>query len=252
VTIHSDDLANPAVVVALNATTPTGSASLSVPAGLTFPPTVIQSTAACSSKLGVPVANTGKCDVKVTNVALSGANAADYSLTGLSGLPLTIAPGGQLGAGDLAAMFAPLAIGRTRTASVDVTFVNDPITLATATDSVPLCGESVNRGVRVLVTSGGIPVPSVKSIILQKAIAPEQDSPIFLISKAKNVPLSSVVGVAPCPSFQFHTEYGGATNPIQLKEGTYRLKVKISGQKTKIVRFNVETCTFSPLITVAF
>ena len=252
VTINSDDPGNPAVVVPLNGDTPTGNASLSVPAGLTFPPTVIQQTAACNSTLGVPVANTGKCDVKVTNVALSGANVADYSLTGLSGLPLTIAPGGQLGTGDLNAVFAPLAIGRTRTASVDVTFENDPITHATAVKSVPLCGESVDRGVRVLVTQGGVPVPVVRRIKLQKAIAPGQEAPIFLKNKQKNIPLTSVVGAPPCASFQFHTEYGGASDPTQLKAGTYRLKVKIAGFKTKTVRFNVGTCSFTPLIVVDF
>jgi hypothetical protein len=65
------------------------------------------------------------------------------------------------------------------------------------------------------------------------------------------VPLTTITGVAPCASYQFHAEFGGPSNP-QLKEGTYRVVVKLKGFKAKTVRFNVETCTFSPMIVVAF
>jgi hypothetical protein len=236
----------------LTGTTPTGSASISVPSGLTFPPTVIQGDAACNSQLGVPVANTGACPVKVTNVAISGANASDYSLTGLTGLPTTVAPGDQLGSGGLNAVFAPLAVNRTSTASVDVTFENDPITHATATDSIPVCGEATHRGVRILVLQGGVPVPVVKWIKLQRALAPDQAQPIQTHQKLKNVPLNTVTASGPCPGFQYHAEFGGASNPVQLKAGTYRLKVKIQGQKAKVVKFNITTCSFTPLLTVNF
>ncbi|HYL58372.1 MAG TPA: hypothetical protein VEU51_05835, partial [Candidatus Acidoferrales bacterium] len=251
-TITTDDPVHPIVIIPLTGNTQTGSSSIQVPAGLTLPPTVVQTTAACSATLGVPITNNGACGVKITSVALSGANAVDYALTGVPALPVTIPSGHQLGEGDVNTVFAPLTINRTSNASVDVTFENDPITHATATDHIPLCGEGDNRGVRVLVTSGGVPVPLVKSIKLQKAIAPEQDSSIFRHARFKNVPLTTIVGVAPCPSYQFHAEFGGPSNPIQLKEGTYRLVVKVAGFKTKIVRFAVDTCNFTPLITVAF
>lgn len=251
-TITSDDPINPVVIIPLTGNTQTGSSSLSVPVGLTLPPTVVQTTAACSSTLGVPIANNSACGVKITNVALSGANAVDYSLTGVPTLPITIPAGHQLGEGDVNTVFAPLTINRTSVASVDVTFENDPITHALATDHIPLCGEADNRGVRVLVTQGGVPVPVVRSIKLQKAIAPEQDSSIFLHARLKNVPLTTITGVAPCASYQFHAEFGGPSNPIQLKEGTYRLVVKIPGFKQKIVRFAVDTCNFTPMIVVAF
>jgi HYDIN/CFA65/VesB-like, Ig-like domain len=251
-TINSDDPSNPVLVVPLTGTTPTGSASLTVPAGLTFPPTVIQGDAACSSTLGVPVANTGNCPVKVTNVAISGADATDYSVAGLTGLPATIAPGDQLGSGDLNAVFAPLAVNRTSTASVDVTFENDPITHATATDSIPVCGEATHRGVRVLVLEGGVPVPVVKKIKLQVAVSPDQPAHIVGLKRLKNVPLTTVAPSGPCPGFQYHAEFGGESNPVQLKAGTYRLKVKIKGHKRKVIKFNVTTCSFTPLLTVDF
>jgi hypothetical protein len=250
-TITSDDPINPVLIIPLTGNTQTGSSSLSVPVGLTLPPTVAQTNAACSSTLGVPIKNNGACSVKITNVALSGANQADYSLTGVPTLPTTIPADHQLGEGGLNTVFAPLAPIRTSVASVDVTFENDPITHALATDHIPLCGEGDNRGVRVLVTQGGVPVPVVKSIKLQKATAPEQNSSIFLNTRLKNVPLTTITGVAPCASYQFHAEFGGPSNP-QLKEGTYRVVVKLKGFKAKTVRFNVETCTFSPMIVVAF
>lgn len=252
-TITTDDpVSIPDVVIPLTGNTQSGSSSIEVPAGLTLPPTVVQTTAACSATLGVPIANNGACGVKITNVALSGANAADYALTGVPALPVTIPSGHQLGEGDVNTVFAPLTTNRTSVASVDVTFEDDPITHATATDHIPLCGEGDNRGVRVLVTQGGVPVPLVKSIKLQKAIAPEQDSSIFRHARLKNVPLTTIAGVAPCASYQFHAEFGGPSNPIQLKEGTYRVVVKIKGFKQKIVRFAVDTCNFTPMIVVPF
>jgi hypothetical protein len=39
---------------------------------------------------------------------------------------------------------------------VNATFVNDPITGVTTTDTVPFCGEAVQRCLRVLVTEGGV------------------------------------------------------------------------------------------------
>jgi hypothetical protein len=256
-TINIDDPNNPTVVVPLTATTPLGSASLTIPAGLTFPPTVIQQNAACSSQLGVPVTNSGTYPVQVNSVGITQASVPpDYSLTGVPGLPVTLAAGGQLGSGDLDLVFAPFTVARTSTGTVDVTFVNDPITLATTTDHVPFCGEAVQRGIRVLVTLGGVPVANVKRIDLQTAFGPEQpQGDWFPLRHVKNALLQTVTGVAPCPTFSFHAEFGGASNPVQLKDGTYRLKVRIKvGKKTKkkVVRFNLDTCSFTPNFVVAF
>ncbi len=256
-TIATDDPNNPTVVVPLTATTPLGSASLTIPAGLTFPPTVIQQNAACSSQLGVPITNSGTCPVQVNSVGITQASVPpDYSLTGLPGLPVTLAAGGQLGAGDLDLVFAPFTVARISTGTVDVTFVDDPITGATTTDHVPFCGEAVQRGIRVLVTLGGVPVANVKRIDLQTAFGPEQpQGDWFPLRHVKNALLQTVTGVAPCPTFSFHAEFGGASNPVQLKDGTYRLKVTIKvGKKTKkkVVRFNLDTCSFTPNLVVAF
>lgn len=135
---------------------------------------------------------------------------------------------------------------------MDVTFETDPILHTTTTESIPLCGEAVQRGARVLVTVGGSPAPLVNRITLEVALASEQHGPgtFSVVAKAKNVTPTTITPSGVCPGFTFHTEYGGASNPIQLKEGTYRVVVKIKGHKRQIARFAVDACSFTPLIVI--
>ncbi len=259
-TITTDDPVNPVVVVPLTGNTALGSASLTFPAGITFPPTVIQASAACSSTLGVPIANAGTCPVQIDSIGLTQTSVSppglDYSLTGVPTLPLSVPAGGQLGSGDLDLVFAPFALAQFSTGTVDVTYVNDPITGATTTTHVPFCGEGVHRGLRVLVTLGGVPVTTtVKRILLQEAFGPEQQFGIFTIKTIKNATLQTVTGTPPCPTFSYHGDFGDLGNPFQLKDGTYRIKVQLKvGKKLKrrVVRVNMDECTFTPAVVVAF
>jgi hypothetical protein len=256
-TITSDDPVNPVVTVQLSGSTPMGSASLSFPAaGLTFPPTVVQQEAACPEQMTVPITNAGSCPVQINSVTLTQSSSpGDYSLSGLPGLPLSLPGGGELGAGDLDLVFEPFTVARESTGTVNVTFVNDPITGATTTDQVPFCGEAVDRGLRVLVTEGGIPVTKVKKIELQNAYGPSQSGGIKTIKTVKNALLQTVTGTAPCPSFQFNVEFGGVTRPAPLKDGTYRIKVQLEvGKKleTRVVRVVLDRCSFTPNVVVAF
>jgi hypothetical protein len=257
--VVTDDPVNPIDFLPLTATTPTGPTELTFPASLTLPPTVIQTRATCSSRLGVPVLNGGSCPVVIDSVALNNltSSPADYSLTGLPSQPINLAPGEQIGAGDLDLVFAPFTLNRQTTGTVDVTFENDPITHTTTTTSVPFCGEGVHRGLRVLVTSGGVPVTgNVKRIFLQFAFGPEQpNGDHFTRQTIKNATLQTVAGVGACPTIQFHAEWGGESNPLQLKDGTYRVKVELKeGKKllTKIVRVVIDECTFDQNIVVPF
>ena len=133
-------------------------------------------------------------------------------------------------------------------------FVNDPITHSLTTVSVPFCGEAVRRGMRVLVTQGGVPVSTVKRILLQYAFGPEQpDGDFHTIRTIKHASLQTVTGTAPCPSFQFNQEFGGASDTFQLKDGTYRVKVFLAHvKKPKVVRVNMDECTFTQSVVVAF
>ena len=236
-TVTTDDPINPVVLVPLTGNTELGSATVTVPAGIVFPPTVIQQNAACPAQIGVPITNDGACPVKVTNVGITQTSSPlDYSLTGLPGLPSTLAAGGQLGSGGLDLIFEPFTVARESTGTVDVTFEDDPILhTTTTTDNIPFCGEAVHRGLRVLVRLGGVPVSGVKEIQLQSAFGPEQPNGNFVVKRTiKHAALQTVTGVFPCPSFDFHAEFGGESNPIQLKDGTYRLKVLLKvGNKTK-------------------
>jgi len=218
---------------------------------------VIQQNAACPAQVGVPITNAGTCPVAVTAVGITQTSSPeDYSLTGLPGLPVTLAAGGQLGAGGLDLVFEPFTVARESAGTVDVTFVDDPILLTTTTDHIPFCGEAVHRGLRVLVTLGGVPVSAVKEIELQSAFGPEQPSGNFFTKRTiKHAALQMVAGAAPCPSFSFHAEFGGESDTLQLKDGTYRLKVQLKvgkKTKTKIVRVKMDTCTFTPNVIVAF
>ena len=255
--VVTDDPNNLNVLVPLTGTTQLGSASITVPPGITFPPTVIQQNAACPAQIGIPITNNGSCPVAVTAVGITQTSSPlDYSLTGLPGLPSTIVAGGQLGSGGLDLVFEPFTVARESTGTVDVTFVNDPILLTTTTDHIPFCGEATHRGLRVLVTSGGAEVSAVKEIELQSAFGPEQPQGNFFVKRTiKHAALQTVSGSFPCPSFDFHAEFGGESEPLQLKDGTYRLKVVLKvgkKTKTKIVRVKMDTCTFTPNVVVAF
>jgi hypothetical protein len=161
----------------------------------------------------------------------------DYTLTGLPGDPtlppplVVLEPGQQLGSGDLDVVFAPFTIARTSTGTVDVNFVNDPITLATTTVSVPFCGEAVQRGLRVLVTEGGTPVSKVKSIQLQEAFGPEQQFGIFTLRTIKNAPLTTILGAGACPTFSSTRNLAARAKPSSSRMASIE-----SGSSSRLAR----------------
>ncbi len=251
--VSSDDPTNPTVNISVTANTPSG--AIGVAPDQAFPPTVIQSTGACSSARPFPISNTGACTVKVTNVSLSGPNPGDYAFSGLPTLPTVLGPGDVLGSGGFSLLFKPTAIDRNRLATISVTYETDPTTGATATINRALAGEGVNTGVRLLVTQGGVPVPVVDKIYL-KRIKKRQIKPNLVVNDTvTNVPLQSVTPTPPGVPFQFHREWGGVSNPVQLLPTDYQLQVtlKVAGKKvTKTVAFSVGTCDFNPNIVVNF
>jgi hypothetical protein len=254
ITIPTDDPSTPSVIVQASAQATAG--SLGLDPDLFFTPTVIHSVGACHSSRALVVSNKGTCHLTITNVAISGANAGDFSLAGLPALPVTLEAGHLVGEGNLMAIFSPTAIARERTAAVTVTFVSDPTTGATSTQTSQLCGEGVRTGGRVLVTQGGLPLPQVHEIELKRlhgglfGFAKEVD-------EVKNAPLQTVTptpGTA-CAPFQFHREYGALSSPDQLVPGVYRLKVEaiIGGkEEEKKTWFEVDTCGFNGTIVVDF
>lgn len=252
-TITSDDPTTPSLAVSATAQSEAGALGLSP--NLTFDPTVIQSIGNCHSARPFVISNTGTCNLTITNVALGGANAGDYALSGLPAFPITLQPGHTVGSGDLNVVFAPGALARERTADITVTFVSNPATGSTSTQTRLMCGEGVRTGARVLVTQGGVPMPQVHEIELKRywGVLGFKNE----VDEAKNVPLQTVTATpgSACASFQFHREYGALTNDGQLRPGVYRLKVeaKIAGHEvSKKVWFSVDTCGFNGTIVVDF
>jgi hypothetical protein len=252
--IASDDPTTPTANA--QATAQGGAGSLGLSPNQLFPPTVVQSLGRCRSLNPFVVSNTGTCNLTITNMAIGGINASDFSLSGVPAFPITLQPGHQVGAGDLNAIFAPTAVARERTANIAVTFVSDPTTGATSVQTRELCGEGVRTGARVLVTRGGVPVPQVHEISLRRSWGR-----VFGLAKkveeVEDVPLQTVAptpGTA-CAPLQFHHEYGAGANSKQLVPGLYRLKVelKIAGhEESKTIWFNVDTCGFNGTIVIDF
>ncbi len=250
--IDTDDPDMPVITRTVTASTPVP--MIDVPPDVGFPPTVIQSVGACTTGLPFPVSNTGTCNLRITDFAISD-NPGEFSLSGLPSFPIILEPGHIAGDGALDTVFAPDTVARERAGEVTVTYVSDPITNATTSITRALCGEGSRTGARVLVMAGGIPLPEVKSIKLQRLGANRNGNRLDTVDQAHNLPLQTVVPVAPCGGFQYHREYGTAGNPIQLAPGSYQVTVmaRVNGRNLKkTVGFDVGTCDFNPTIVVDF
>jgi hypothetical protein len=200
-------------------------------------------------QIGDVVSNDGGCPVVVDKVQPTG----DYSLLGLPSLPTAVSPNnGQLGAGDLGAVFKSITIERADQGTIVVTYETDPITHATATATTNVCIEGVTRGLRLLVTAGGVPLASVDKIQLHRL---ESNRKSISIDNVNNAPLQTVTQAAPCSSFQFQREWGRVSNPIQLTAGNYQITVSATVNNKKvnrIISFSLGTCDFDQSIVLAF
>jgi hypothetical protein len=215
---------------------------------------VIQSVGACSTALPFPVSNTGTCNLKITNFAITD-HPDEYALQSLPSNPIILEPGHIAGEGDLDILFTPAVLDRDRTGAVSVTYETDPFTHASATVTSALCGEGVRTGARVLVKAGGIPLASVERIHLQRINANRNGNLLDTVDVVRNAPLQTVTPALPCGPFQFHREYGTVSNPIQLLPGSFQVTVTaiVNGRRVKkTVGFDVNTCTFNPTIVVDF
>lgn len=253
-TITSDDPDENPVVLTLTGATPLAQIDVNPDQG--FLPEVIQSIGSCSSLLPFPILNKGTCPITITNVRVGpGADSADFGLSALPSLPINLQPGHTVGDGALETIFAPTVIDRDRLGFLSVTYVTDPFLMHTATEVRTLCGEGVRTGARVLVTAGGVPVPFVEKMQIQR-ITSNRNRPILdTVDTARDLPLVNVIPTSPCAPFQYHREYGTVSNPIQLLPGSYRVTATavINGKRKSLtVGFDVSTCDFNPTIVVNF
>ncbi|MGH9798270.1 MAG: choice-of-anchor D domain-containing protein, partial [Candidatus Polarisedimenticolia bacterium] len=250
--IHTDDPDTPDRPVVVTGNTPVP--SIDVPDDLGFPPTVVNTIGACSTPLPFPVSNTGTCNLAITELAIT-QNPEEYALAGRPSYPILLEPGHIAGEGDLQTVFAPDVLDRDEQGQLRVTWVSDPITGATTSVTRALCGEGVNTGARVLVRAGGVPVPMVEALKIQRINANRNRNQLDTADNARDLPLVAVIPAPPCGPFQYHREYGTVSNPIQLLPGSYQVTatVRIGGHRsTKVVGFDVSTCDFNPTIIVDF
>jgi hypothetical protein len=254
--IFTDDPDTPMKKLLVTANTP--SPSIDVPPDLGFPPTVIQSVGACNTPEPFPVSNTGQCPLTITNLAIT-TGATEYSLAGLPSFPIILETGHIAGEGDLAAVFAPTVLGPATTRSdlgtLSVTYESDPVAHTTTTVNRTLCGEGVRTGARVLVEAGGVALPTVEALKLQRINANRNGNLLDTTDNARNLPLITVTPTAPCAPFQYHREYSTVDNPIQLLPGSYQVTATaiVNGKRRrKSVGFDVSTCDFNPTVVINF
>jgi hypothetical protein len=251
----SNDPDEPTISIPLTGNTP--SPLLTVGPDLTFPPTVIQSVGACSSALPFLVTNTGTCPVTVNSIAIGGTDAANYSLLGDPGAPITIDPGEQVGEGALMSVFRPDAIDRDRVGTLAVNWLSDPIAATTTTTNRNQCGEGVLTGARVLVRIGGVPAPLVEKLQLQRLTANRNRKIVDTVDNKLNLPLQTWTpepGTS-CQAFSYHREFGTVGNPVMLAPGSYTVTATavVNGRRrNKTVAFDVNTCGFNPTVIVDF
>ncbi|MEI7635189.1 MAG: choice-of-anchor D domain-containing protein [bacterium] len=239
---------------------PDMSNSLALPVKLAFQPTVIQRNGPCGRELDLSIGNIHpQCMLTINSITITGPDAALFKIvesTLPSAFPVSLAPGEKLGDGRLIVKFSPTEIVTKRflTAQINVTFVSDPAAKppATITRVIPMAGEAVQTGMRVLVTLGGMPVSKVMS--LQVSGGGPRITNIVLT----NVPLKNVNGPAGFENelgFQYHAEYGGLSRPNQALSGNYRVIARIKDGRRMLMRtvnLSVNTCTFNPTLKIDF
>jgi hypothetical protein len=239
----------------LSASTP--APLLSVGPDLAFPATVTQSVGACQSALPVLITNTGMCPATVNAITIGGPEAANYSLAGAPATPITIAPGEQVGEGALKAVFRPDAVDRDRVATLSVNWLTDPIANTSVNVTRNMCGEGTLTGVRVLARSGGVAIPMLERLQIQRLTANRNKKIVDTVANVRNLPLRTWTPQAgtSCLPFTYHWEVGTVENPTMLAPGSYVVTVTavIGGKRrTQTVAFDVNTCGFNPTVIVEF
>jgi hypothetical protein len=235
---------------------------LSVTRRLAFPPTVISSNGPCGSELHLAITNVlQNCSIPVTGLTITGPDAGAFRIVGAGigdpagTLPAALLPGEELGDGALKVRFEPtqLVAKRFMTAQVNVTYITDAAADPPVEETlvVPMAGEPTQTGMRILITSLGVPVTDVARIQVRSATGPQT----FYrpLQKLKNV--AGPAGFEDVLGFQYHTEFGGISSPNQRLTGNYRVTATIRvGRmlKTRYVNFSVDTCTFNDTLKINF
>ncbi|MBL8859758.1 MAG: S8 family serine peptidase [Planctomycetes bacterium] len=253
--ITSNDPDENPLDVVWTATTPP--VSLDVQDVAAFDPTVLVSIdAACEMSKPLNITNTGACPIYIKDVSITppGAHFSDFVLVNRPAVPIMLNPGESLGDGILAVHFRPNQVERAIVGTLKVRYQSDNPAIGNDTTIMrTFCGEGVKTGARVVIRHNGVAVPLVDRITLYKV---ESMGPPLLLTSVEsviNLPLVNVPATPPCPAFEFHREWGGISNPIQLVPGNYLIEARatINGQQQlHKLEFTVGVCDFLPDLVI--
>ncbi len=234
-TVNSDDPLNPALLVGLSGTGLVPAISTS-PSSLSFPPTVLttQVPGWTGTTSNVNVVNTGQAELIVDGIA----TASPFSAPGAASPPNRYAPTAGF---TIPVTFGPMATGKfTDTLSITDNGNGE----APVSASVPLCGEGVTRGIRVLVVNGsGTPYASVSKLHLSS----HGTSPGINI-ETKNLPLTPVA--TSCVAGE-QEQYENQNLPAAQGGSSYYTLTASVGGKAANLTFSLDTTEFKTItITV--
>jgi hypothetical protein len=238
-TVGSSDPSNPIVTVAL-----TGKglvpAILATPASLTFPPTVITSQAPgyTGTQLATTVTNTGQSELIVDTLGTTG---APFSAPGPTSPPSRFAPNDSFSEN---VTFAPTSVGKFTTGKFLNISDNDPE--GGANLAVPLCGEGVGRGIRVLaVNAAGTPYASLSALKLQSH-GTSQNVNVNL----KNLTLQPVTtSCTPGQQMQYQNQALPAAGTPNQRASYYTLSISAGGKSTTVT-FTLGVSEFKTMTVV--
>ena len=224
-TVDTDDPANPTLQASL-----TGRGLLSgigvLPDPIIFGPTVFDPMcgADCGATTNAVVTNTGEAELIVDGVAFS-----DPQYTG----PLAVNPPARVAPN--ASFTEPVTFHPVTVAdrSVDAVLSLQHVVAGSSivvSKTVPLCGESVGRGIRVLaVNRQGVPYTQVDRLTLQSFGLHDKVN-----VDERNLPLTTIAPPVSCQQlrFQYENQQLPTAESVGRKSAYYTLKVTVNGKST--------------------
>jgi hypothetical protein len=234
-TIGTSDPANPTRSVALTGVGLIPAIQTSA-ASLVYPPTVIQSQAPGYAGMvkSLTITNVGQSELIVDTMATTG---APFFAPGASNPPARFATSDAF---NEPVTFAPTSVGKF--AGTFRVSDNDPE--GGASKMVPLCGEAVLRGIRVLaVDLNGVPFAQIAKLHLQSHGTAQNVN-----INAQNLPLVPVTtSCDPNAQMQYQNQPLPAAGTVNQRSSYYTLSVTAGGKSTTVT-FTLDVAEFKTLV----
>jgi HYDIN/CFA65/VesB-like, Ig-like domain len=204
-------------------------------AALVYGPTVIQSQAPgyAGATTGLVITNVGQSELIVDSMTA----ASPFSAPAAMAPPARYAPSDSF---NEPVTFAPTSVGK----YVGTFSVSDNDPEGGASKSVPLCGEAVMRGIRVLaVDVHGTPFATVAKLHLQSHGTAQN-----ININAQNLPLVPVTtSCDPGAQMQYQNQPLPAAGTVNQRSSYYTLSVTAGGKSTTVT-FTLDVAEFKTLV----